>query len=405
MIVLQINAVFGYGSTGRNVYELHTMLNSCGHTAYAAWATKNIVNDGDPKVFRIGTTLDHKHHAVMTRLTGKQGYFSRRATKRLCLRIDGINPDIVHLHNLHSNFIHLPTLFAYLAKKKIATVITLHDCWFFTGGCYHYSGIGCGKWRQQCVQCPAVKKISVSKLLNHPKGILADKAKLFSALDKLAVIGVSDWITNEARQSFLKDAAILTRIYNWIDTDIFRPVNAAGIKEHLNIGDKKVILGVSQGWSRQKGLEDMLAVARYFSGEAVVVLVGKMDTACPLPGNIIHISFTQDVHRLAALYTMADVFVNPSPRETFGKVTAEALACGTPAVVYANTGSKELVEEGCGYVVPDKDLDELMLKIAAILEQGKDKYSALCRISAERRFSMPMSLAEHVRLYKNLLDW
>ena len=58
-----------------------------------------------------------------------------------------------------------------------------------------------------------------------------DTAKLFEAIDRLAVIGVSDWITNEAKSSFLSTAKIVQRIYNWIDLSEFYPKKNTEIRK------------------------------------------------------------------------------------------------------------------------------------------------------------------------------
>ena len=81
----------------------------------------------------MGNAVDWKVHAALCRLLGRQGYYSTIETYKFIEKIKKIEPDIVHLHNLHSNFINIDVLFKFLAKKDIATVITMHDCWYFTG--------------------------------------------------------------------------------------------------------------------------------------------------------------------------------------------------------------------------------------------------------------------------------
>ena len=46
--------------------------------------------------------------------------------------------------------------------------------------------------------------------------------------------------------------------------------------------------------------------------------------------SVSHIPYCADAHRLASLYRAADLFVHPGVQETFGLVTLEAQACGTP---------------------------------------------------------------------------
>lgn len=67
-----------------------------------------------------------------------------------------------------------------------------------------------------------------------------DKKRLWLSIPNLAVVGVSDWITNEAKKSpMFKNAKIIRRIYNWIDLDVFKPANADDIREKYGLTDKK----------------------------------------------------------------------------------------------------------------------------------------------------------------------
>ena len=43
------------------------------------------------------------------------------------------------------------------------------------------------------------------------------------------------WITGEAKKSILKDAAIIQRIYNWIDLETFRPRNTVNLRKQLGV--------------------------------------------------------------------------------------------------------------------------------------------------------------------------
>ena len=61
MKILQINATYGRGSTGRNVQEQHEYYLSQGVDSYVAYAIRG---EKTEKTFRIGTTLDHKFHAL-----------------------------------------------------------------------------------------------------------------------------------------------------------------------------------------------------------------------------------------------------------------------------------------------------------------------------------------------------
>lgn len=394
MKVLQINAVYRMSSTGRTMLETHEYLKQNGLESFVACAD----NAGDSEVFLIGTKIEKKLHALLSRLLGKQGYFSKRGTKQLLKYIDSIEPDVVHLRNLHSNYINFPMLMEYLAKKDIATVLTLHDCWFYTGKCVHYFADNCFKWQEKCGNCPRLKKDNVSYIFDRTEAVLCEKKRLFNAIPRLGVIGVSDWITGEARNSILNCAPMLQRIYNWIDLETFKP-NADNKAEN----DETIILAVAMGWSREKGLMDVLEVSKYLKDDECIVLVGDVPGNVVMPSNVTHVNQTSNLLELVSYYQKATVFLNLSWRETFGKVSAEALACGTPIICYNVTASPELVGDGCGYVVEKGNIRDVYEKIQMI-KGHKNVYSEKCVEFAKQNFDKTQNLKELVCFYRELCN-
>ena len=127
MKILQINAVYNKASTGRTCKELHDFLTENGHKCITVY--------GGPYVdwedtLHIGNVIDYKFHALLSRISGKVGYYSLISTMKLIQYIKYNEPDIVHLRVLHSNFINIPLLLKFLGKEDIPTVVTLHDCFF-----------------------------------------------------------------------------------------------------------------------------------------------------------------------------------------------------------------------------------------------------------------------------------
>ena len=396
MRVVQINAVCDFGSTGRIVAETSDFLCAANIENYIAVSTGGKERKN---IFTIGNKLDRKIHAFASRFFGRQGYFSYLSTKRLLSFFDKVSPDIVHLHNLHGNYINLPLLFDYLAKKKIATVITLHDCFFFTGKCVYYTITKCEKWKKSCGKCPQLKSDNISWFFDNTSHMLADRKKWFLNLDKLAVIGVSNWITYEAQQSILKDANMIRTVYNWIDLDIFYP-HQSDIKKILGIENKYLILGVAISWVEEKGINDFNYLADMLDDRFKIVLVGSADL--PLNAKILHVERTEDIKMMSDLYSSADVFYNPTRRETFGKVTAEALACGTPVVAYNTTACPELVNNECGYIEEIGDIKAVYNDILKIVNNN-EKYSSSCRRFAEENFDKIEKLKQIRGLYNDLL--
>ena len=102
---------------------------------------------------------------------------------------------------------------------------------------------------------------------------------------------------------------------------------------------------------------------------------------------------------------MADVFVNPSIMETFGKTTAEALCSGTPVIAYNSTATPELVgtDNKCGFLLEKNDINLYKEKIDIVKESGKDKYVINTRKRAEKMFSYTNNLNEFLDLFNNML--
>ena len=404
MRILQINAVNQIGSTGRNVSEMNLYMRKEGHICASAFSTGPSVN---PEwEYHIGSRVDVKMHGLLSRLSGKQGYYSKKATQNLLEYISSFAPDIVVLNNLHANYINFPMLMNYLAENDTATVAVLHDCWFYTGKCCYYSAIHCERWRENCGHCPGLRRDNRSWIFDRSQEMLADKVKLFGSIPRLGVVGVSKWLTKQARTSVVfQHAKAIECIYNWIDDDIFTPQNKSSFRHKMRLAGKKILLGVSSVWSERKGIDTMLKLADSISEDQQLVLVGLDPGRRLVHPNIISIPETNNVAELATYYSMADVFVQPSLEETFGKVTAEALMCGTPVVCYNATATPELVGPGCGTVVPVGDVQAMNNAIQQILKQGKEAFSPNCRNYAVEHFQKGKNLKEYLNLFETLCKY
>ncbi|CUH92839.1 glycosyltransferase [Herbinix luporum] len=397
MKILHINAVSGIRSTGRICFEIIEHINENGHEGYIAYS------DGiKSRGYKIGSKLDRKCHGLLSRISGKQGYFSLIQTYGLLKYIDDLEPDIIHLHNLHGNYINIKILLKYIANKDISTVITLHDCWFFTGKCFHFTVDKCYKWKEECNHCPRVHKDNPSWFFDRSKKMYHDKKYLLGQIKNLAIVGVSDWITEEAKQSFLKNAKIITRIYNWVDFDVFKPVNAKDLRRGMNLENKFIILGVASFWTKDKGLYEFLNLSKQLPKDMVIVLIGNLKENIEAYKNIIHIRETHQVMTMVKFYSMADVLLNLSMEEACGRVTIEALACGTPVIAMNSTSNPEQIGGFCGYVVEKNDIKDLYNKIMQVYKNTKEYYSRHCISYAKETFNKNKCLDEYMRLYNRL---
>ena len=392
MRVVQINAVSGTGSTGVIARHISDILNNHGIENYIFYAAGY---DSYECAVKISYNLDMKIHALMSHLTGKQAYFSKHSTRKLIKRLDDIQPDIVHLHNLHNNYINLNMLLQYLADKDIKTVITLHDCWFFTGKCTHYAFQKCNRWQDGCGNCPSLKADNPSWFFDRTAKIWADKKKYFEKIKRLEIVGVSEWIVKEARKSFLTCGNIIC-IHNGINTAVFEP-NGADLRDKFKLGDKFVVLGMANQWESAQNAGLLQYVSKKLDKDCVMLLVGGKTDGID---NIINIPYQTSQKGLAEVYRTADVLVNVTHGDSLPTVNMEAMACGTPVITYDVCGSTEIITDNTGIVISEGDKSALVDAVYEVKEKGKDMYSQNCIRHIADNYKMYTQFEKYLSIYK-----
>ncbi len=413
MKVVQINATYGNGSTGSIVKDIQYQCLKSGIECHVAYSSSSLPQDDIINGYQIGNHLDHKIHAVLTRINGKQCYYSKRPTRDLLRWLDGMQPDVIHIHNLHSNFINMPMLLQWIAQNNKALVATLHDCWYFTGGCPHFTSSNCFRWKEFCGSCPRKRK-DIPSLFDCSMQILKDKRVLFSCISKMTVVGVSKWTIEMAQQGIFKNTPCYV-INNGIDIDVFKPIREVkkikSIRDKYGIKDSFVILGPASKWLNPEN-RDLLDSALNLGEDYTLVLYGcnaqQMGSEIiPIIGNnttmLIKVGLTGNKEELVDIYNMANVFVNCTHEDTFSLINAEAQACGTPVICYANTGAKETVNTEYGHLVETDDVKIMIEKI----KQMKSKYpKKICQyeLSAWARscFDKNNNYRQYIQLYQEL---
>ena len=165
----------------------------------------------------------------------------------------------------------------------------------------------------------------------------------------------------------------------------------------------KVVLGVSSVWSKSKGLLDFIELSK--QDDLLVVLVGvSEDIRKTLPPEIVAISRTQNQKELAMLYSLADVFANPTYADMFPTVNLEALACGTPVITYRTGGSPEAVTQETGTVVEQGDIMAMAEAIKSICSKDSAQYAIACHKRAEQFFDKDKCFERYIELYDELLS-
>lgn len=399
--VIQINAVYGSGSTGRIVRDIDQMLAE--HDYQSICVYHRTVSDEPRNGYHMGNIFDEKIHALRTRIEGRQAYGSKMPTRKLLRMMDMEKPDIVHLHNLHSNYINLNLLLEYLASYNIATVMTLHDCWFFTGKCMHFDKIKCEKWKKECNHCPQNKKEIKSFFFDNSRNVFYDKKRHFEMIKKLYVVGCSKWISDLAAESPLLKTANIRTISNGVDTEIFRNYNHDKMKRKFGLSGRFAILGFANKWLYENNSEIMRRIVDTYP-DSTIILIGctkKEETLINrefTDRQIMPVLYVHDTRELAEYYAAADVFINLTLEDNYPTVNMESICCGTPVIAYDTGGSPEMVEENVtGYVVEQGNWQELKKCIDEVKSNSLDRN--VCAEYGRMHFNQQDRYLEYMDLY------
>ena len=402
MKIIQINQNYRIGSTGRIMHEINQLINKSGHIGYMACAypmgsdSNLFVMQNLPNWFAMRKDL------LIARMTGLTGYLAGRRTKRLLKWIDSIHPDIIHLHNIHGDWINLSLLFKYIKEKNISIVWTLHDCWSFTGRCSHFENKGCYKWETGCYDCCDKIVYPTTYFFDFSKKMWKDKSVLFSGLNCAHIVTPSDWLANYVKRSYLGKYNIHT-INNGIDLSVFKPVSSQS-KYLKGVNGKHIIIGVATSWTPMKGLDDIITLNGIIDkSKYIVVLVGLNKRQMKkIPKDIIGIERTNNINELVELYSSASVFINPTYQDNYPTVNLEAIACGIPVITYNTGGSIESITNETGLVVEKGDVNGIKQAISNLCEHPIDKTKLVKYASAN--FDKNIKYKDYINLYERILN-
>lgn len=398
--LLQLDTCLGVGSTGRIAEIIGELARNAGWQTYMCHGSR-FVGSSPMMSIQLGSKLDEYRHYFVSRVFDRHGLGSCKPTRDLIKQIEQIRPDVVQIHNIHGYYANYKLLFKFLAKKRIPTVMTMHDFWLMTGHCA-YINKSCGKWETGCGHCPRLKEYPAA-FFDRTKENWKLKKELFNAFkqDNLVFVPVSYWLEGYAKRSLLGDREIHT-IQNGVNTKLFKPYEGEHSELWKKIDwSKYTIITVADRWTDANGFNDIMALSHLLADDMQIVMVGLNEQQLQgLPDKIVGIGHTDNVQQLIELYTSSDVLFNSSTEVTFGLVTAEAMACGTSAIVFKNTAGEEIINAETGYAIDS--INEIPALVRKCREKA-DSYKVDCRKRIEEEFDSISQYSKYIELYKSLL--
>lgn len=389
MKVLQVNVVYKNGSTGKITADIHTGLLKSGIESVVCYGRGLKVNE--PFVYKSCGELYAKLNNACSRITGIMYGGCLFSTRRLINIIKRENPDIVHLQCINGYFVNIYKLVTWLKKNKIKTVLTLHAEFMYTGGCSH--AFDCEQWRKQsgicCTDCPRWKRETKSVFFSRTSTMWKKMKKAFDGFDKdkLMIVSVSPWLMDRAKSSQIFRNYNHQVVYNGVDTSVFKFYDTTKLKKKYNLTDEKIIFHATPSFSDDpsniKGGYYVIELAKKMINENVKFFVaGDYKKNMNLPANIVLLGKITNQTELAEFYSMADVTLVTSKRETFSMIVAESLCCGTPVVGFKAGAPEQIAIKEFSEFVDYADVDVFEKSVKCMLKKDF-KQSTLCEKAFE----------------------
>lgn len=403
MKILQVNSVYPLWSTGKITHDIHTVLLEEGYQSIVCYGLGETVSA--PNTYKVSNRLETKLNRIWARLTGVMYGGNWFATRRLIQIIKEEHPDIVHLQCINGYFINIYRLITFLKKNNIKTVITLHAEFMYTANCGH--ALDCERWKHGCGQCPRLKQETRSLLFDSTAYSWKKMQQAFDGFDKnLCISSVSPWLQTRALQSPILGKKKNQVILNGIDTSIFNFINNSSIYNELGINRADTIVfhvtpNFNDDTNNLKGGKYVIELAKRLPHIKFIVAGPSYGKVPSIPSNIIRLGAVTDPHKLAQLYSIAQITVLTSKKETFSMVCAESLSCGTPIVGFLAGAPEQISLSEYSTFVEYGQIDRLQSAVEKFLSQSFDK-NAISQ-KAREKYSREVMAKSYINLYQNML--
>ncbi|AMX83120.1 N-acetyl-alpha-D-glucosaminyl L-malate synthase BshA [Geobacillus subterraneus] len=202
-------------------------------------------------------------------------------------------------------------------------------------------------------------------------------------------------------------------VYNFVDERVYRRREASHLRREYGIGETdNVIIHVSN-FRKVKRVPDVVRafaiVRRHVPAKLLLVGDGpEMTVVCRLVkelGLSGDVRFLGKQDKLEELYSISDVMMLLSEKESFGLVLLEAMACGVPCIGTAIGGIPEVIEDGkSGFLCALGDVEEAAQKALALLTDRRlhDEMAKEAVQTVHRKFCSSDIVGQYEQLYASL---
>lgn len=191
-------------------------------------------------------------------------------------------------------------------------------------------------------------------------------------------------------------------IYNGVDASIFRPEE--NTKTVRKLPENKVVLLFTGNLSRRKGADLLPAIMKQLGDDYLLLTTSgnrnKSQNNIPYSRDLGHLSLEQ----LIDAYNHCDLFILPSRLEGLSFSALEAMACAKPVIAFNCSSFPELIVEGKGGFLPEKDNVNMFADRIQYLANEPDLKKKMGQFNRERilnKFTLDAMVKNYIHLYQS----
>ncbi|HWO76374.1 MAG TPA: N-acetyl-alpha-D-glucosaminyl L-malate synthase BshA [Bacillus sp. (in: firmicutes)] len=235
----------------------------------------------------------------------------------------------------------------------------------------------------------------------------------FGIEDSDCVTAVSAALVEQTHELIAPNKNIIP-VYNFVDDRIYYKKEMPNLKRELGIEDDEKILIHVSNFRKVKRVPD---VVKAFAGiekeiKAKLLLIGDGPEMSVVFNLINQLDIKSKVillgkqENLEELYSISDLMLLLSEKESFGLAALEAMACGVPCIGTAIGGIPEVIEDGItGFLVELGDIEDVQNKAISILSNPAvhEKFSQASIERVQNCFKSSLIVSQYEQIYKRLL--
>ena len=167
--------------------------------------------------------------------------------------------------------------------------------------------------------------------------------------------------------------------------------------------DHKYLVSVSAGWDKHSTkYRDAVNLTAKLPSDYRLLLVGSVNHGTTIPSPIYHIPYISDPNDLSAIYSLATAYIHFSVEDTFGKVIAEAMACGTPPIVFDSTACPEIAAE-YGFKVAPHNVNAIIALLPR-METITNEHRAKLIERVKTSYNLAENTGRYLELYERMVE-